>query len=109
MNQGPDNAIVSIGTGKSQEVEPGKRLFGVMKNLATRWTNTEAKHHEFLRRHVDLQDRYFRLQAPSALGKIDLAASKKVDGIERLAGEYLTSKEGRDLIAKCALKLHGTS
>ena len=102
-------AIVSIGTGKSQGLEPGTHLLGIIKSLAARTTNTEGKHNEFLRRFENLNDRYFRFQEPGDLGEIDLAASEKLSDVERLAEEYLISEEGRNAIVSCARKLHDAS
>lgn len=102
----PIRALVSIGTGKSESREPGRDLVRVMKSLSARTTNTEAKHDEFLRRYGSLHDSYFRLQEPDALGKIDLAASDKLEEVEKLADEYLISEQGRALISQCAWKLY---
>ena len=102
----PIRAIISIGTGKSESHEPGGNLIRVMKSLSARTTNTEAKHDEFLRRYGNLRDSYFRLQEPGALGRIDLAASDKLEEVERLAEEYLISEPGRTLISQCVGKLH---
>lgn len=101
----PIRAIVSIGTGKSKSHEPDGNLIRVMKSLSARATNTEAKHDEFLRRYGNLHDSYFRLQEPDALGKIDLAASDKLEEVEKLAEQYLISELGRALISECARKL----
>jgi len=98
-------AIVSIGTGRSESHEPGGNLIRVMKSLSARTTNTEAKHDEFLRRYGHLHGSYFRLQEPDALGKVDLAASDKLEQVEKFAEDYFVSEHGRDLISRRALKL----
>lgn len=100
------SAMVSIGTGKSQGHEPGGNLFRVIQSLTARAVNTEAKHDEFLLRYKNLNESYFRFQELNTLGKIDLAASDKLEEIEKLAEDYLISDHGRDLISKCAWKLH---
>ncbi|EXJ75538.1 uncharacterized protein A1O5_00044 [Cladophialophora psammophila CBS 110553] len=73
------SATVSVGTGKWRGHESTGHVFEVMKSLAARTMNTEAKHDEFLRRYESLHDAYARLQEPDALGKIDLATSDKLE------------------------------
>ncbi len=99
------HAIVSIGTGRRESHEPSGNLIRVMKSLSARNTNTEAKHDDFLRRYGDLRGSYFRLQEPDALGKVDLAASNKLEQVEKFAEDYFVSEHGWDLISRCALKL----
>ena len=93
------HAIVSIGTGKSESHEPTGNLISVLKSLSARATN---KHDRFRRRYENLDGSYFRLQEPSTLGKIDLAASDRLEEIEKIAEEYLISEHGRALVSQCA-------
>ena len=76
-----------------------------IQGLIGRATDTEAKHREFLRQFPGLHDFYFRLQDPSSLGEIDLAATEKLDEIERIAWAYVRSVEGLNAIKQCARRL----
>lgn len=97
-------AIVSIGTGKSEVHEPSNPITFI-QSITARATDTESKHNGFKRHYKSLQGSYFRLQEPDALGEIDLAASDKLEEIEKLAEEYLISEEGQALVSQCAQKL----
>ncbi|KAI9892858.1 MAG: hypothetical protein M1814_001017 [Vezdaea aestivalis] len=101
----PFDAIISIGTGTSKASGPGGGLVNFVSSLVTRVTNTEAKDEEFRDDFRGLCDVYFRLQELGTLGEIDLADHEKMDEVERLARQYLDSREGQAQILACATKL----
>lgn len=109
-------AIVSLGTGKPEQTDPGGNYIGVAKYAVKQMTDTEAKHKDFLRRfpdipaYSDLQPAdpgacYFRLNEEKTLRSIDLADWKRLDEIKRLAEAYVTSEGGRAVIKACAAKV----
>jgi hypothetical protein len=102
-------AIVSLGTGKPEQREPGRNIIGIIKYALMQMTDTQAKHEEFLRRfpgipaYSDLQPDdpnacYFRLNEETTLHDIDLADWKRMDEIKRLAEAYVTSEGGQAAI-----------
>jgi predicted acylesterase/phospholipase RssA len=100
------DTIISIGTGESSSPDPHGTL-NILKHFIHRATNTEAQHQRVLieRAFRDLLPGYFRLQGEAKLGEIDLAGFDKLDEIERLAGSYLASPEGKHIVANCAARL----
>lgn len=82
----PIRAIVSTGTGKPEGHEPSNPITFI-KSTRARAADTESKHNGFKRHYKSLQNSYFPLQEPNALGDIDLAASDKSEEIEKACGE----------------------
>ena len=99
------DAIVSIGTGKSDPVDPDGGLTNLVLSLVSRVTDTELKHNDFLAYFSGLRDVYSRLQETERLGPIDLADWQKLDEIEQLANDYLNSPHGQDELTRCAKNL----
>lgn len=97
--------IVSIGTGKGPQSDPSSHLLGVMQYAIHQMTDTQKKHAEFLSRYDDLKNDYYRFNEEEALHKIDLADWKKLDRVEDLAMEYVSSTMGQRQILACAAKL----
>lgn len=97
--------IVSIGTGKSPQSDPSSHLLGVMQYAIHQMTDTQKKHNEFLSRYEDLKDDYYRFNEEESLYKIDLADWKKLDRVEELATEYVSSVIGQKQILACAKRL----
>ncbi|MCJ1405766.1 hypothetical protein MMC11_008996 [Xylographa trunciseda] len=101
----PLAGIVSIGTGMPVHKDPGTEAREAVGSFIARATDTESIHLRFKRQHPQLKDAYFRLQGSLALGAIDLADWTKLDGIEKMAHDYLESNEGRSAIENCAQHL----
>ena len=99
------DAIVSIGTGKSDPTDPTGGLENFINHLVGRTTSTEAKHNDFLTYFSGLRDVYSRLQETERLGAIDLADCQKLGEIVQLADDYLNSPTGQSELTRCAQKL----
>ncbi|MCJ1248364.1 hypothetical protein MMC30_005581 [Trapelia coarctata] len=99
------DAIVSIGTGKCEPVNPAGGLLNFINSLVSRATNTEIRHNDFLADCSGFRDLYSRLQGTERLGAIDLADWRKLDEIERLAEDYLNSPHGQVEMRRCAQQL----
>ena len=100
-------AVVSVGTGMGKIEEPEPFLHNVFMSFVQRATDTEGKHEELMedRRYEDLRAGYFRFQGDLRLGEIDLADAKRLEEIEKLAAQYLDSREGKALVQSCAARL----
>jgi hypothetical protein len=114
-------AIVSIGTGKPPYKSPPRTLFTFMKQAMDQMTNTEVKHVAFLDEienvkigggeisdgieGENLGDRYFRLNDAETLYKIDLAAYRQLDKVEKAANDFVSSAAGSKTIQDCAYRL----
>ena len=112
---------MSIGTGKPPYKSPPRTLFAFMKQAMDQMTDTEAKHVDFLEEmengqieggerasdieEENLSDRYFRLNDAGSLYKIDLAAYRQLDKVEKAANDFVSSADGSNMIRDCARRL----
>ncbi|XHG05634.1 hypothetical protein AWENTII_008850 [Aspergillus wentii] len=97
------DAIVSIGTGKPQHMNPAQG-FGIVKYMAAQMTNTEGKHEEFMaKRRVG--GLYSRLNEVHDLHKIGMDDWKQLNKVEELALRFIASPEGKTEIDNCARRI----
>jgi hypothetical protein len=101
------DTIVSIGAGKGPLEEPLPPIWNMAFAIIGRLTTTEAQHERFLTedRFEALRPICSRFQEMEKLGKIDLAASDKLDEIEKLAREYVDHPDVKREITACAERL----
>jgi predicted acylesterase/phospholipase RssA len=101
------DTIVSIGAGKGPLAEPLPPIWTMMSAIIGRLTSTEAQHDRFMTedRFEALRPIFSRFQETERLGKIDLAASDKLDEIEKLARDYVALPDVKREITACAERL----
>lgn len=95
------HAIVSIGCGRTEPPNIRGGLMGLIHGALQLALDTERLHEQFLLTYPGLRHRYFRLQEDSDLGKIDLAAYKRLEEIAQLARRYIKN-EKESTIRRCA-------
>ncbi|KAH6665502.1 acyl transferase/acyl hydrolase/lysophospholipase [Halenospora varia] len=105
--QGLENdieAIVSIGTGKPLQLNPGRTAYEALSYAVKRMTGTESDHLDFKKR-PEATNKYFRFNEEDELHKIDMADWKQVGRVEELACAYVSKPHIKAMIEQCARKI----
>jgi predicted acylesterase/phospholipase RssA len=97
-------AIVSIGTGKPLQLNPGRSAYDTLSYAVKRMTGTESDHLEFSKR-PEAKDTYFRFNEEYELHKINMADWKQVGRVEELALGYVSQPHIKTMIDQCARRI----
>lgn len=94
-------AIVSIGTGKDPQANPGKTAWEALSYALKRMTGTQSDHLDFEKR-PEVHGKYFRFNEEHDLHKIDMADWNQIGRVEEIAYIYVAQPHIKENINKCA-------
>ena len=99
--------VVSIGTGKPKNLDPGEHGSQWMRYSIRMLTDTENTHQRFQKdRKSELGDKYYRFNENDSLADIDMADWRRLGEVEKRARDYVRSIKAK--LTACAIMLANT-